>query len=236
MQAMAKEDFKADRRLGRTKEEEKPVKDAWDAVQAMIKGTPAQEAIVMKNVVSGTNSLSQVEWLHMEGAMPAEEKQTHKNLGAWMQSRAKASGVKAEKEEEEDDDDEEALALLAGDGGAEGGLEDDESDGDDEAPPKKGDKEEEEPEIVVDKDKNWSAVNLVCKESKLSYRGVLSQIGFTNWMWYRCVRPSLEATKSSLPDIDLSDCPYGIEDIDEIFNMYLPAGKLKKRREGRQEG
>jgi len=228
MQAMAKEDFKADRRLGRTKEEEKPVKDAWDAVQAMIKGNPAQEAIVMKNVVSGTNSLSQVEWLHMEGAMPAEEKQTHKNLGAWMQSRAKASGVKAEKEEEEDDDDEEALALLAGDGGAEGGLEDDESDGDDEAPPKKGDKEEEEPEIVVDKDKNWSAVNLVCKESKLSYRGVLSQIGFTNWLWYRCVRPSLEATKSSLPDIDLSDCPYGIEDIDEIFNMYLPAGKLKK--------
>merc|ERR1712194_920233 len=89
-------------------------------------------------------------------------------------------------------------------------------------------KEEEEPEIAVDKDKNWSAVNLVCKESKLLYRGVLSQQGFTNWLWYRCVRPQLEETKSTLPEIDLGDCPYGIEDIDEIFNTYLPAGKLKK--------
>merc|ERR1712232_339420 len=181
------------------------------------------------------NSLSQMEWIHMEGAMPVEERLTHKNLGLWMQDRAKSSGVKPEKEEEEEDydDDPELMKMISGEGGADateasGGPAED-SDQEEE----KGKKEEAEDEQqgIIDKGKNWSAVNVACKESKLEFRGVLSEVSFTNWLWYRCVRPKLEETKSKLPEIDVGNCPYGIEDVDEIFNEYMPAGKLSKKDE-----
>eukprot|EP00913_Durusdinium_trenchii_P007070 g6652.t1 len=51
----------------------------------------------------------------MEAAMPAEERQTHRNLQVYFMERAKAAGVKEQKEEDEDDDDPEMLALI-GDG------------------------------------------------------------------------------------------------------------------------
>merc|ERR1719446_100564 len=91
MHALGVEKMKEARRAGKDAEASRI------DVQEMITPFPAGEAIVQKNVVSNTNSLSQVEWLSMEGAMPAEEKLTHKNLGLWMASRATSFGVKLEK-------------------------------------------------------------------------------------------------------------------------------------------
>ena len=56
------------------------------------------DAIVLKNKTSATNSLSQTEWLSMEAAMPAEERQTHRNLQQFFMERAKAAGVAGGKE------------------------------------------------------------------------------------------------------------------------------------------
>merc|ERR1712217_817858 len=67
---------------------------------------------------------------------------------------------------------------------------------------------------------NWSAVNVVYKESKLPFRGALTPVKFTNWLWWRCVRPRLEKTKAkSFPDVEGD---YGIEDVEEIFGQFMP--------------
>merc|ERR1712139_762940 len=87
--------------------------------------------------------------------------------------------------------------------------------------------EEEEESAEIKKDRNWSAVNCAYKESKLSFRGVLTPAAFTNWLWMRCIRPKLEETKSKLPDLP-ADNPFGVEDVDEIFAEFMPAQKVKK--------
>merc|ERR1711879_1028026 len=87
---------------------------------------------------------------------------------------------------------------------------------------------------TIAKEKNWSAVNLTFKESKLNFRGCLTAISFTNWVWYRCVRPKLEETKAKLPDIDTSDPKYGIEDVEEIFGPMVPS-EIKKPGEGKDK-
>merc|ERR1711974_407508 len=78
----------------------------------MIEPLPALEAIVSKVMVSGTNSLSAVEWQTMESAMPPEERQTHKNLSLWMQDRAKMIGVTEGPDDDEEDDDPELVRML----------------------------------------------------------------------------------------------------------------------------
>merc|ERR1712048_379981 len=102
---------------------------------------------------------------------------------------------------------------------------------------KKREAEKEEDEAAagtIAKEKNWSAVNLTFKESKLSFRGVLSPLAFTNWVWYRCVRPKLEETKAKLPDIDTSDGKFGIEDVEELFGEFMPK-EIKKPGEGSKD-
>merc|ERR1711879_841017 len=149
--------------------------------------------------------------------------------------RAKAAGVTAAKEEDDDDmDDPEMLALLGEGGesaaadGADAGGESDEEDAREEAR-KKQEEEDNEAQGSVDKNKNWSSVNLACQESKLSYRGSFTAIAFTNWLWSRCIRPKLEETKAKLPELDISGNVYGIEDIEEIMGEFMPAMKPAKK-------
>jgi len=226
--ALGLEEYKEVRRLGKEFAERRV--DCKDMVTTFDAG----EAIVQQNFCSSTNSLSQVEWLSMEAAMPAEERLTHKNLARWMVERASTFGVKQEKEEDEDEEEEDPTLLAMLQGGEEG----DEGDGgaDDEeeeekprpgAPSKKEEEEEDEKEGVIKKDRNWSAVNCSYKESKLAFRGVLSPVAFTNWLWFRVIRPKLEETKSKLPEI-AADNTYGIEDVEEIFGEFMPAVKVKK--------
>lgn len=234
MRAMALEEKKELRRLGREFEERRV--EAKDNCGVGEQGQPVQEMdnIVMKNKTTVTNSLSQTEWLSMEAAMPAEERQTHRNLQTWMLERAKAHGVEKPSEEEEEDDEEEK-ALIASMGDVVG--EDEECDEKEDeaakastaAEEKRQKQEEEDKEAVgsVDKSKNWSSVNLAYKESKLTFRGVFSMTSFTNWLWYRCVRPKMEETKSKLPDLD-DLAEFGIDDIDELLNEFLPVQKVKK--------
>merc|ERR1712039_898318 len=75
---------------------------------------PEMEAIVKLNQVSGTGTLSAVEWAGMEAAMPAEEKLTHENLRSWMIERAALVGVQQQKDEPEDDDKDAELAAMLG--------------------------------------------------------------------------------------------------------------------------
>merc|ERR1711933_298021 len=112
-------------------------------------------------------------------------------------------------------------------------------DDDDEPPPSKTTKKEEEDEEEVgtgDKQKNWSAVNEACKESKLSFRGAPTPVAFTNWLWYRCIRPKLEETKSKLPELDedLMET-YGIDDVEEILGEFMPAIKKKADKDEKKE-
>ncbi|CAE7831004.1 abfD, partial [Symbiodinium necroappetens] len=51
---------------------------------------------------------------------------------------------------------------------------------------KKQEEEDKEAVGTVEKQKNWSSVNLAFQESKLNYRGSFSALSFTNWLWYRC--------------------------------------------------
>merc|ERR1711896_68837 len=106
--------------------------------------------IVMLNQVSGTNSLSQVEWMSMEAAMPAEERLTHKNLALWMIQRAQQHGVKKEEDDEVDAEEEKRAAAA-------------------EAREKAEKEEAEKEETEKEKAKNWSSVNLASAESKLNF-------------------------------------------------------------------
>merc|ERR1712217_752722 len=83
----------------------------------MYENKAEMDAIVLKNVVSGANSLSEVEWRQMEGAMPPDEKTTHQNLAAWMVARAKSEDIVEEKDEEDDADE---MAKLLGEEALEG--------------------------------------------------------------------------------------------------------------------
>lgn len=205
-----------------------------DAIN-MIEPYPDLERIVQMNNVSGTNSLSQTEWLSMEAAMPAEERQTHKNLADWMRGRAQEAGVVELKEEEEDTaEDMAVMAMLEG-----GEGDDDAAESEDEEPAAKGagkgaakEKEEKEEEEKEEKkkadEKNWSSVNLIYRECKLNFRGSFNQVQFTNWLWYRVIRSKLEDTKSKMDEVDTSDNMWGIEDIEEILSEYMPPMKAKK--------
>lgn len=231
--ALAGEEKREARRLGKEAEDAAAV-----SAKVMVEPLHHLEAIVTKNVVSGTNSLSQTEWLSMEATMPPEERQTHKNLRSWMLERAKSLGVS----QGDDDDGDADLELIAQKmSNDEGGLVDDDDEEDEEsAAVRPGDKvkkedEEEEEAKKTEKGKNVSSVGLAFRESKLSFRGVLSPTAFTNWMWYRCVRPRLEETKAKLPEIDISGNAYGIEDVDEILGEWLPVLKEKDAKKDKKD-
>lgn len=214
-----------------------------DAIN-MIEPYPELEKIVQLNNVSGTNSLSQTEWLSMEAAMPGEERQTHKNLANWMRSRAKECGVVEVKDDEEEEDTAEDLAVMAmlGGGEADDGAESEEEEP--AAPAKgagKGDAKEKEEKDAEEEDakkdeKNWSSVNLVYRECKLNFRGSFSQVQFTNWLWYRVIRAKLEDTKSKMDEVDISDNNWGIEDIEEVLGEFMPPMKAKKEDKDDKKG
>jgi len=236
LRALALEEKKDLRRLGKEYEERQV--DAVDNVCGE-NGTVIadMDAIVLKNKTSATNSLSQTEWAGMEAAMPAEERQTHRNLQIFFMERAKALGVK-ETEQEEEEDDPEMMALIEGaaDGGEGGdGAESEEEDARDTAR-KKQEEEDKEAVGTVEKAKNWSSVNLAFQESKLNYRGSFSNLGFTNWLWYRVVRPKLEETKSKLPELSDEELEkYGIQDVEEVLSEFMPPQKKKEDEKDKKD-
>lgn len=237
MKALALEEKKDLRRLGKEYEERRV--DVVDNVCGEDgKPLPEMDAVVLKNKTSATNSLSQTEWASMEAAMPAEERQTHRNLQVYFMERAKAAGVKEQKEEDEDDDDPEMLALI-GDGtdAPEGGEGDSDAEEDPrDAARKKQEEEDKEAVGTVEKSKNWSSVNLAFQESKLNYRGSFSALSFTNWLWFRVVRPKLEETKSKLPELSEEDMEkYGIQDVEEVLGEFMPAMKKKEEKEDKKD-
>merc|ERR1711972_466584 len=117
------------------------------------------------------------------------------------------------------------------------GDDDDDDDNEETAKAKaRKDKEAEDDEAVgtVEKQKNWSSVNVAFKESKLNFRGVLSTQAFTNWLWHRCVRVRLEDTKAvKLSEVDTS--ALGIDDVEEIMGEYVPAPKVDKDKKDKKE-
>lgn len=236
LKALSLEEKKDLRRLGKEYEDRRV--DAVDNVCGE-DGKPLAEmdAIVLKNKTSATNSLSQTEWASMEAAMPAEERQTHRNLQVYFMERAKAAGVKEQKEEEEEEDDPEMLALL-GDGEVpEGGDADSDAEEDPrDAQRKKQEEEDKEAVGTVEKSKNWSSVNLAFQESKLNYRGSFSALSFTNWLWFRVVRPKLEETKSKLPELSDEEMDkYGIQDVEDVLGEFMPAMKKKEEKEDKKD-
>merc|ERR1712113_84447 len=58
-------------------------------------------------------------------------------------------------------------------------------------------------------------------------------VSFTNWLWYRCIRPKLEETKSKLPEIDISN--FGIDDVEEIMGEFMPAIKVEKDKKDKKK-
>merc|ERR1712060_445389 len=172
--------------------------------------------------------------------MTLEERTTHRNLGLWMQERAKSSGVK-EQHEDDDADDPELMKMLEGVGEDEGAGQAEEEEEEQAPPPKTGaakkEEEEEEASKIADKQDNFSAVNLVAKESKMNFRGVLTPVAFTNWLWYRCVRPKMEETKSKLPSIDdhQLDAVYGIDDVEEILGEFMPKESKKEEKADKKD-
>merc|ERR1712226_1383022 len=126
----------------------------------------------------------------------------------------------------DDEEDAELTRLLENGSGPAGAGDDSESDDDKEAEKKETKKKEQEEQDAaevgnVEKQKNWSSVNVAANESKLNFRGCLSKLNFTNWLWYRCVRPKLEETKAKLPELDADQlAKYGIDDVEEIFGEY----------------
>merc|ERR1711879_635826 len=138
--------------------------------------------------------------------------------GLWMIERAKSHNIKQIDEDEDIEDDEELTKMLEGGEGEPVEGADAEDDKEDDEPEKEEKKEEEEDDLQIQKERNWSAVNVAAKESKLTFKGCLTPVALTNWIWYRCVRPKLEETKSKLlSEIDLSGNNFCIEDIEEIL-------------------
>merc|ERR1712137_1204035 len=146
-------------------------------------------------------------------------------------------GIKDRDEEQEEEDDAEILKMLEG---GEDGDDDDEPEATDSvalssvaAKPGEDGKED----IKVEKDRNWSAVNLTFRDSKLTFRGSFSNISFTNWLWWRIIRPKLETTKSKegLPEVDINDGNYGIADIEEILGEFAPPLTEKKEKDKKEK-
>merc|ERR1712232_1287779 len=139
------------------------------------------------------------------------------------------------KEDDLDDPEIEAMLRESGDVEADGdgGAAEEEEDDKAEAAAVARKKQEEEDEAAVgsvDKAKNWSSVKLAYAESKMNFRGSFSAVAFTNWLWYRCVRPRLEKTKSKLPDLDEDDIAdrYNINDVEEVLGEFMPKEEVKK--------
>merc|ERR1712151_301691 len=93
----------------------------------------------------------------------------------------------------------------------------------------KDEKKEEEKEK---EEKNWSAVNLTYIDSKLPYKGAFSPAAYTNWCWFRTIRPKLSASKGALPEID-SKIDYGIEAVEAVLGEYAP--KLEEEKKDKKD-
>jgi len=190
------------------------------------------DKVVGKMQVSSTNSLSAVEWKSMETAMVPDERTTHRNLASWMKGQAKVMGVQEVAEEDEEDEED-------GEAGEDG--EDDDDDEEDEDPkfnpPTRSLKQlsiEEEKKDEKKEEKNWSAVNIAALESKLSFRGCLSQHTFTNWLWHFVIRQKLDESKGKLPERESAEVE-GADDVDEIFREFMPVIKKKEEKKDKKE-
>ena len=145
--------------------------------------------------IVGAATLSKTEWASMEAAMPSEEIATHRMLSFWMKDCAKKMGVKAIPEETESDEEDES--------GDEG-----ESDGEMSPGAKAREKQrlaqeaaDKEFEEKAKKEKNWSQVHLAYIESKSNYRGIMTPLNFTNWIWAEIIRPKLLDAKGEMMDM-----------------------------------
>merc|ERR1711920_404621 len=105
--------------------------------------------------------------------------------------------------------------------------------GQDKKPAASGSKEDKD-KAAADKGKNWSAVNVVYKESKLNFRGTLTPVALTNFLWARCVRPKLEEGGSKGFD-EIEGDAFGIADIEEIANEFMPAMPKPKEKKDKKE-
>merc|ERR1719506_579670 len=151
--------------------------------------------------------------------MVPEERQTHRNLQAWMIHRAEKFGVQSQGEDDDDDDEEEEelteemkKKLAVQEKLAQDRKED-----------------EEKPKIV--EEKNYSSVSLAYEDTKLSFRGHLSALNFTNWLWHHVVRDKLEETKGKVPDDDMD----GVAECDAILREFCPAKKEKKDKDDKKD-
>merc|ERR1712176_1542125 len=103
-----------------------------------------------------------------------------------------------------------------------------------------GDEEENEPETVKEKqdekkeESNVSSVNLAFQDSKIPFKGSFSPVAFTNWCWFRTIRPKLSATKGSMPDLD-PNMDYGIDLVEEVLGQYVPAGKKDDKKDKKDD-
>merc|ERR1719191_2560107 len=131
----------------------------------------------------------------MEAALEPEVRQTHRSLQAWMMDRAKRANIAAPQKDPDDDSDEDEE--------------------DEEVAEKKKKEAAEEAEAAAKADeKNWSLVGLACHDAKIGFKGNLSELNFTNWLWFHVIRPKLAETKSKLLDPDLESS--GIVGVDDV--------------------
>lgn len=194
------------------------------AVPAAPAAVPAAPAEPERRVISygggHESALSEMEWKSMETPLEAATKNTHLSLQKWLFDRARILGLR-----------------KAGDT-INGGEDDSDSEEDESSPsskknPKPAEKVEKDKEAV--EEKNWSMVNLVFQESKMSFRGNLSELNFSNWVWKEVVRPKLEDSKGAVDDLAEGDKDVaekfrsGWEEVHEILSEYFPSDVVKAR-------
>merc|ERR1712194_826430 len=174
------------------------------------------------------------EWESMEKPLEAATKNTHLSLQKWLFDRAKVLGLRKK----------DASAVAEADSDESDG----ESDGDDPSSPASGGKTnttattaETKSKETKAEEKNWSSVYLVYQESKLQFRGALSEVNFSNWVWKECIRRKLDESKGSMDSIEENDgeldeaTTQGIEDVNQLLAEFYPADVIKARADAEKK-
>merc|ERR1719193_1048493 len=130
-------------------------------------------------------------------SLEPETRQTHKNLGSKSKSMNKIGEEDYDTKEEEDEKE------KAHEG-------------------KSREKDDAEDDEQEEKQKNWSAVNLAWQESRLQFRGILTEKNFTNWLWVKVIHDKLAETKRELPEVAEDELT---EELNELFAEFLPKKK-----------
>jgi len=160
---------------------------------------------LMEDPTGKLSSLSAIEWASMEAPLEPETRQTHKNLEQWLSDKAKSKGIKKIVEDDSDIEDEE----------------------EEKEKPKAGGKSPEKDATQQgEKERNWSVVNLAWQESRLQFRGILTEKNFTNWLWVKVIHEKLAETKGKLPEIAEDEL---MEELNELFAEFLPRKKEESK-------